>query len=115
MVGGFSFTSTSGLTTGGGNFTWSTFGFGGSGGGGGGGFFKSGGGCASTTLVIFTFSLALGINPVMKLMMVLADMMTTKTMIAISRALPALRPLSFLSSYAPYALLRPANTTSIHC
>src|ERR1700733_11989548 len=97
-VGGFSFTSTSGLTTGGGNLTWSTFGFGGSGGGGGGGFFKSTGGGESTTLVIFTFSFAFGINPAIMLMMVLADIAITNTATPIKRAVRVLRPLSFLSS-----------------
>src|ERR1700749_960347 len=114
-VGGCSLTSTSGFTTGGGNLTWSTFGFGGSGGGGGGGFFKSAGGGESTTLVILTFSLPFGINPENILIIVLAEIANTKNTQPIISALMVFLPLFCLNSYAPYALLRPLNTTSIHC
>src|SRR5260221_14438045 len=101
IVGGFSLTSTSGLTTGGGNLTWSTFGLGGSGGGGGGGFFKSTGGGDNTTLVIFTFSWAFGIIPPMILRIVLKEIIKTNTTTPIIRAFRVLRSLSLRNSYAP--------------
>src|ERR1700759_3119908 len=87
MVGGFSFTSTSGFTTGGGNFTWSTFGFGGSGGGGGGFLMLSGGGGGSNfTSVSFTFTGALGMNPSIALTIVFIDKINTKNITPIIRA-----------------------------
>src|SRR5579871_5547826 len=92
-VGGCSFTSLSGFTTGGGNFTWSTFGFGGSGGGGGGFCLFTGGGGWRTTGTIFTFSSFLGIKPAMILMIVGNEMAKTNAATPIISALVVLKPL----------------------